>query len=1553
MLGSDGFVQVSKRRLKPLAPVEAAMLCSAGFARQCFMSEVPAPMVSVAEALAETQGMPTLEHGVAATLAPSLTTSVGDKYRIKAAIPWFPVVDSEATFAAAAKKITQSTLAQLHAECVRMKIDPAQHTGANMDHEEQLAALATAIAPVLADDLCSATAHRQRPRSEHRGVASCQTSEVLKRPRTQGVQATTPSTISVLWSFARKAIYSIVDLTGEQDDEAHPESRTDNRYVILDVQALNVRYESGVLEKHGIDYAQATSAVVGKAVGYSGSGATGKLELEDVRLVRAGSPDIKLNERCFVLGNTKVTWTDSAPALEEALRQVKQGLTTRTAEAAGDSTTSATSTATGAANRSGNDARVVPAAITDRVHVMRQAVMVKENERTQATAKATAKAAKKAAKEAAKEECRDIIWKELCIAINNNSTEAGTITTPTAEAVFDVARLALARGVQAAFGATRDMDKYFEEVAPTASMEERNEMAGTCNITRYMADATGGGDDFYDRLQATRTDLLQVAKGRSTYETTPLEKVCQRNVHQSLTELKQRSDGPRVFRPGVCFGGSHKEDKERVIPKDWKFKAMRNGKCLSCPATAYIMAPEWADDTCYGYGMRIFAPVVRAAMHDIAALVAGEWSERSHHARAVYFGGDVAAVKRIEQQIAEVLAGSQPKQTPKREAAAGSRSPAVSDSLVSTQPATDGASTTQSVPFDTSGEYFEDLAAVEYVRTQANDAPYVPPVEGRLSDTPATRAGLKQLGELLPRWRTHWDPECGIHFSWESDGEGPLNQRISEMVHKVYEEIAAGSFELHGMDHGQAVAMRLIQAGFSVSIHGAAGSGKTTVVKSADNVRHEHARAASCLIKSQLRTSGTGMAASNQTDANAVGQTFHSALSMRLDKDRMETYGEDVGSKFNKPGDTEGKRRSNIQHVINDLRKHHGVKARLGYEGTSIWIDEYLLMQPHLYGLLNAALRQAFDPHLVCGGLQVILTGDSKQMAPMKEQTRAGRRGEVYGNRASTLLELPFLLELVQNTSRGHVFVNLTGNHRVGGATQEDVEFRHVLKLMREGLWDAEIAERTLGKRLFTAADVRGEPMRTRVVGTRRQEHEENMAAFKQTCEDVAEGKRDSDMRVFHANFQLREENATGGCFNCGDPAHEASRCTHPRAHSSKKRFGKLLMTWQGKVPDDAGAFVGSSQATAEQAEKGHVESRWYDATAANREGREMLQNLSQRQCTEIEELRTRMWENHAQGAYSAWWAVPDKELRFTRNSDKTESNAFSSGWRGPYIDHADGERPRVRIPDGHGGFRRAVIEERVRDEKIKLRVGRGGDCQYVTLTAVLRYHVMVPFQAVTLGKMQGSEFSTDFNCWMDEQHIFLPQMAYMLFSRARSLSQLHILSELDPELVRCSVVLRSLDYILFYGIDVPWVEGYHNRNSWECVRGVYGPFARTLATAKATVNGQPQRVATDGANLSASSERVVSNARSIDRGRTTGAASTARDEAVVTRTQVRAWSAAELAAWFGSNGLGEVVARPVLDENISGEVALELDKEDWKEQGLSGVVATRVLVLLQKCKDV
>ena len=46
-------------------------------------------------------------------------------------------------------------------------------------------------------------------------------------------------------------------------------------------------------------------------------------------------------------------------------------------------------------------------------------------------------------------------------------------------------------------------------------------------------------------------------------------------------------------------------------------------------------------------------------------------------------------------------------------------------------------------------------------------------------------------------------------------------------------------------------------------------------------------------------------------------------------------------------------------------------------------------------------------------------------------------------------------------------------------------------------------------------------------------------------------------------------------------------------------------------------------------------------------------------------------------------------------------------------------------------------------------------------------------------------------------------------------------------------------------------------------------------------------------------------------------------------------------------------MARPVLDENISGEVALELDKEDWKEQGLSGVVATRVLVLLQKCKDV
>jgi hypothetical protein len=386
------------------------------------------------------------------------------------------------------------------------------------------------------------------------------------------------------------------------------------------------------------------------------------------------------------------------------------------------------------------------------------------------------------------------------------------------------------------------------------------------------------------------------------------------------------------------------------------------------------------------------------------------------------------------------------------------------------------------------------------------------------------------------------------------------------------------------------------------------------------------------------------------------------------------------------------------------------------------------------------------------------------------------------------------------------------------------------------------------------------------------------------------------------------------------------------RLEGRRKPFGTALLAWEGQVPSGDKGFVGSGDASAEHAESGYVADCWGDVSAKSGQGQCLLGNLSQSVRQLLEAKRQEMWRERAQGAYTGLWAIPGLPLRATRGSGHGVGPSYASGQQCQYVGKSSmTNQPMVLIPDGDGGEARAVIEERVHDEEMIVRLSGS----QVKLVAVLRWHILVPFQAVTLGKLQGTEFTGPFNCckcvyvrvaWcipgrvvlslvagvgarriagVDAESIFLPQMFYMLFSRAMKLEHINIIGELRRELVQCSTVPRALDYVLFFGAAVPWVDGYRNRDEWTwhgnmCVDrtrhcrgrcrggelivvqwcpGRYSPFAATLRTLNREPTAAPAQSVISVQDNGASSTDSATGAAGANNGgmrdKDTGASST------------------------------------------------------------------------------
>ena len=60
-------------------------------------------------------------------------------------------------------------------------------------------------------------------------------------------------------------------------------------------------------------------------------------------------------------------------------------------------------------------------------------------------------------------------------------------------------------------------------------------------------------------------------------------------------------------------------------------------------------------------------------------------------------------------------------------------------------------------------------------------------------------------------------------------------------------------------------------------------------------------------------------------------------------------------------------------------------------------------------------------------------------------------------------------------------------------------------------------------------------------------------------------------------------------------------------------------------------------------------------------------------------------------------------------------------------------------------------------------------------------------------------------------------------------------------------------------------------------------------------------------------------------------------------------WNAEQFAAWLRDDLKFEALAGVTLAEGVDGAMASEMDKDDWKELGISGLKAAKIMSQLKK----
>jgi hypothetical protein len=426
----------------------------------------------------------------------------------------------------------------------------------------------------------------------------------------------------------------VPDVAGRDEPPAKMEAP--QLYVLVALAAVCVRRGSTLSDTVAGDKV----AAMGRAAGYSGTGARGILVLEDVQVVLGTGSMVDVPERVYVLGKDTVTWTDSAEAVHAAVRRVIASWA-----GGGDRPAPDACAAHGPGARpglSGVSHRSL-GAIEGRLQKMHDIVQVQKRQRAREEAAASARMSE----QHRRQHMQVCIQRELQAARlgNNQDVDGGCGTVDACEVLLRaagplVAGVMAALGVYVAGGVTgeRNMSAYYAAVAPMVSAQERRRVEAVgCRMDKYLAGADQNGTPIIQRLQEFE------ARGLDAEERA-------RALPELQIELRDRQDGPSVF-AGVHFNAPTRASVKRYAGgvNVWYTVASYHGK-LTFRKEWYSNDPRWKVDA---KGLQLGRCAVQAAVVDAHALLRGDWQREFNHARELYFGGDAEAVVRLDAEWAQ------------------------------------------------------------------------------------------------------------------------------------------------------------------------------------------------------------------------------------------------------------------------------------------------------------------------------------------------------------------------------------------------------------------------------------------------------------------------------------------------------------------------------------------------------------------------------------------------------------------------------------------------------------------------------------------------------------------------------------------------------------------------------------------------------------------------------------------------------------------------------------------------------------------------------------
>ena len=455
----------------------------------------------------------------------------------------------------------------------------------------------------------------------------------------------------------------------------------------------------------------------------------------------------------------------------------------------------------------------------------------------------------------------------------------------------------------------------------------------------------------------------------------------------------------------------------------------------------------------------------------------------------------------------------------------------------------------------------------------------------------------------------------------------------------------------------QWIAYALIESGANMFIDGAGGTGKTTLLQIFD-ANHQ----GSDLWK-LLRVSPNGTAAEAQTDANGSGVTYYKELMMRVVDGRVESW-QDVG---NTCGDS-----------CSQVERKSRVSKRQALH-TSVWADEASNTPLHQIRLHDQAERASTGVDDWYGGKQWIGTADCMQLPPPSE-TKHGAEGH-YTNRGTSLLETDLFRSLVLS-ARALCFVEFTAPHRFG----TNVAHANALALLRMGMRNGLLNQVLEPQVVHEDREVdltQSVSAQVRVVGTRQQEHEHNLAPVLTAVRNLAccnglipetrgvdgDGVAAVDattpthywqsgheavaqctcgtgvdcqphVLVCSASVQVFRQ-LNNQCYNCGG-AHHYKR--GGKVVCKARRHANVVspqLTWVGELPTEFHSPVVVRQPNSiSDAELGYVLPKWsaprWESRGGDGGGRvrqEVTSGLGQEKLDKLAEFRDTYWKKQLHGS--------------------------------------------------------------------------------------------------------------------------------------------------------------------------------------------------------------------------------------------------------------------------------------------------------------------------------